>query len=139
MIVLIDTDVILDIALKRDPFYKDSVKLINLVENNKILGFVAWHTLSNFYYLTAIGSGKEKAKQFINDLLEFVNVAETNTESAKRTIQLKVPDFEDALQITAALACDAHFIITRNVKHYKNSPITALTPESFFKKHLGVD
>jgi len=139
VIVLIDTDVILDIALKRDPFYKDSVKLINLVENNKILGFVAWHTLSNFYYMTAIGSGNEKAKQFINDLLEFVNVAETNTENAKRAIQLKVPDFEDALQITAALACDAHFIISRNVKHYKNSPITALTPESFLKKHLVVD
>lgn len=139
MIVLIDTDIILDIALKRDPFYKDSVKLINLVENNKILGFVAWHSLSNFYYLTAIGSGKEKAKQFINDLLEFINVAETNTESAKRAIQLKVPDFEDALQITAAFACDAHFIITRNVKHYKNSPIKALTPESFLQKYIKID
>lgn len=139
MIVFIDTDILLDIALKRVPFYKDSTKVIDLVENNILTGFVAWHTLSNFYYLTASSSGKDKAKEFIKDLLEFVHVTETHTDDAKKAVQLKVPDFEDALQISAALACNADFIITRNVKHYKNSPITALTPETFLKKHKPID
>lgn len=139
MIIFIDTDILLDIALKRTPFFKDSAKVIDLVENNVLTGFVAWHTLSNFYYLTASNSGKDKAKEFIKDLLEFVNVAETNTNDAKKAVQLKVPDYEDALQISAALASNADFIITRNVKHYKNSPITALTPETFLKKHKPID
>ena len=139
MTILIDTDILLDIALKRVPFYKDSTKVIDLVENNILTGYVAWHSLSNFYYLTASNSGKDKAKEFIKDLLEFVNVTETSTDDAKKAVQLKVSDYEDALQIAAALACNANFIITRNVKHYKNSPITALTPETFLKKHKPID
>lgn len=138
MTLLIDTDILLDIALKRIPFFEDSVKIIDLIENNMVKGFVAWHTISNFYYLTASGSGKDKAKKFINDLLEFINVSETNTNDAKKAIQLNVPDFEDALQICSALACNADFIITRNVKHYKNSPIKALTPGMFLKKRTNL-
>lgn len=139
MIILIDTDILLDVGLKRVPFYKDSTKIIDLVENNILTGYVAWHTLSNFYYLTTSNSGKDKAKEFIKDLLEFVYVAETHTDDAKKAVQLKVPDFEDALQIAAALSCNADLIITRNVKHYKNSPITALTPETFLKKHKPIE
>lgn len=45
-------------------------------------------------------------------------------------------DFKNALQISSAAACLAEYIITRNVKNYKKSPITALTPNNFIKKHL---
>ncbi|MCF8243325.1 MAG: PIN domain-containing protein [Melioribacteraceae bacterium] len=134
MILLVDTDILLDIALKRMPFFEDSVKVVDQVQNKKFIGFIAWHTISNFYYLTASGSEKKKAKEFIKDFVEFVNVAQTNTADVKKAVQLKVPDFEDALQISAAMACNADFIITRNVKHYKNSPIAALTPTAFLKK-----
>lgn len=138
MNLLIDTDILLDIALKRIPFFEDSVKIINLIESKKFNGFIAWHTLSNFYYLIVHGSGKNKAKDFIKDLLEFVYVAETKTDDAKKAVQMKVPDFEDALQISAALVYNADFIITRNVRHYKNSTMTALTPETFLKKYINL-
>ncbi len=134
MIVLIDTDILLDVALQRKPFFEDSAKIIDLVESNRIMGFVAWHSLSNFYYLISSPSGKVKTKQFLFDLLQFVNVSQTNTESAKKALFLNVPDFEDALQIVSAIECKADYIITRNLRHYKKSPITPLTPEIFLKK-----
>ncbi len=134
MIVLIETDILIDIGLMRKPFYKDSGRVIQLCENNKIVGFVAWHTLSNFYYLMSSPSGKKRTKEFIKDLLKFVKVAPVNTESAYRALLLKISDFEDALQISAAIECNADSIVTGNIKHYKNSPIPAITPKIFLKK-----
>jgi len=134
MIVLIDTDILLDIALNRDPFVEYSAKLIDKVEQNIIEGFIAWHTLSNFYYLIAPSSGKKKTKEFISELLNFVNVSSTHTKSAEYALSLNVPDFEDALQMSAAKECNADFIVTRNTKHYKKSPIPAVTPKELLDK-----
>lgn len=49
MNILIDTDILLDIGLKREPFYIDSAKVVSLAENKSAIGFIAWHTLSTFY------------------------------------------------------------------------------------------
>ncbi len=129
MTILIDTDILLDIALKREPFFEYSAKILDEVENGKIKGFIAWHSLSNFYYLIAPASAKTKTKMFLSELLNFVEVSPSNTKSAVKAISLNVPDFEDALQIAAAMECMADYIITRNVKRYKNSPIKSLTPK----------
>lgn len=134
MIVLIDTDVLLDVALNREPFTEYSAKLIDRVEQNIIEGFIAWHSLSNFYYLIAPSSGKKKTKEFISELLKFVNVSSTDTKSAEYALSLNVPDFEDALQMAAAKECNADYIITRNIKHYKKSPILAITPKELLDK-----
>jgi len=134
MIVLIDTDILLDVALNREPFVAYSAKLIDRVEQNIIEGFIAWHSLSNFYYLIAPSSGKKKTKEFIGELLKFVNVSPTDTKSAEYAISLNVPDFEDALQMSAAKECNADYIITRNIKHYKKSPILAITPKELLDK-----
>lgn len=131
MTILIDTDILLDIALKREPFFKNSALIIDFSESRKISGFIAWHSLSNFYYLIAPSSGKKKTKQFLIDLLEFVSVAPVNTISAKKAFALNAPDFEDALQMSAAIECNADYIVTRNLKHYKYSPVKALSPKMF--------
>ena len=133
MIVLIDTDVLLDVALKRIDFFEDSMKIIDLAESKKINGFIAWHSLSNLYYLTSSASKEGSAKEFIRDLLEFIQVANTNTNSAVNAVNMDVPDFEDALQISSAIECNANYIITRNIKHYKKSIIKPLTPTQFLK------
>ncbi|MGD8780345.1 MAG: PIN domain-containing protein [Ignavibacteria bacterium] len=121
MTVLIDTDILIDIALKREPFFEDSVRIIDICEINKVIGFVAWDSLSNFYYLTSSDAEKKAIKQFLSDILQFIKVSPTNTESAKKALLMSVPDFEDALQISAAIECKADLMITRNQKHYSKS------------------
>ena len=37
-------------------------------------------------------------------------------------------DFEDAMQVAAARACEADFIVTRNERDFAESPIPTLTP-----------
>jgi len=131
MNILIDTDILLDVAIAREPFVEYSSAVLDLIEQNEAQGFIAWHSLSNFYYLTAPSSGSKKTKTFIKELLSFIDVAPVNTLSAEFALSLNVPDFEDALQIASAKECNANFIVTRNLKHYKKSPIKALTPKEF--------
>jgi hypothetical protein len=61
-------------------------------------------------------------------------VSKTNTKKALFAAQLNLKDFEDVLQVAAARACGAEYIITRNVKHYSKSPILALIPKEFLNR-----
>ena len=55
-------------------------------------------------------------------------MAPTSTESARYAAGLSIADFEDALQAAAAVACNADTIATRNIRHYRQSPVKAQTP-----------
>ncbi len=69
--------------------------------------FIAWHSISNFYYLTRPSQGSLETKVLLLDLARFVRVAQTTTESLLYAAQLEMNDFEDAMQVAAAAACEA--------------------------------
>ncbi|MFT4175528.1 MAG: PIN domain-containing protein [Luteolibacter sp.] len=127
MKIFLDTDVLLDVALDRQPHSEASVRVLRWVQDGGHAA-VAWHSLANCSYLLKGG------RAFLEKLLLLVEVASTGTEDAKRALALPMPDFEDALQAAAALAWDADFIITRNLPDYRHSPIPALSPADFLKK-----
>jgi predicted nucleic acid-binding protein len=132
--ILLDTDVLLDVALDRQPHVEDSAALLGLLENRPRMAFVAWHTLSNFYYLVSPTRGKDDARRFLVELTRFVSVAPTDTEAFHDAAFLPLSDFEDALQVAAARACGASFIATRNVKDFRRSPVLARTPKRLLKE-----
>jgi predicted nucleic acid-binding protein len=134
MTVLIDTDVLIDVALDRAPHAKDSAQILDKAQEGLVTGWLAWHSISNFYYIVSSGENHFKTIQFIKELLQFVKVAETGTVDALYATQLNVADFEDVLQIAAALSCKAQYIVTRNIQHYKNSPVPALLPSEMLEK-----
>ena len=127
--ILLHTDVLIDVALDRAPYAEPAARLLTLLERRPRGAFVAWHTLSNFYYLVSPTRGKDDARAFLVDLTRFVSVAPTDTEAFQYAAALSLPGFEDALQVAAARACGASFIATRNVKDFRRSPIPARTPE----------
>jgi predicted nucleic acid-binding protein len=128
VIVLIDTDILVDVALDRAPFADASSALLDRLERLPGSGFVAWHSLSNLYYLVSPGVGKSSTKDFLVDLLGFTQVAPTTTESFMAAARLPMTDLEDAMQVAAALACKAEVIATRNLDDFKRSPVPARSP-----------
>lgn len=134
MRVLVDTDILIDIALNRQPFADDAAKLIDYLQLKPGMGFVAWHSISNFYYLARPKIGRLSTLHFIGDLLNFIEVAPTGTNELKQALSIDIKDFEDALQVAAALACKANYIATRNIKDYQSGPVEALLPQKALKK-----
>ncbi len=74
-------------------------------------------------------------RDFIRSLLAWADVAQTGRADALAALDLPIGDFEDALQVAAAMACGAQVIVTRNERDFKASPVAALNPEAFLRKY----
>lgn len=128
MKVLLDCDVLLDVALARAPHLGHSADVLRWAEAGGTAA-VAWHTLTNCAYLLK-GSGRS----FLTTLLRFVSVAPAGTVDAHRALRLPMRDLEDAFLSAAALSWGAEFIITRNINDYRRSPVPAITPTAFMSR-----
>lgn len=126
MRILIDTDVLLDVALARQDFVQSSAQILRWAERHPGFAAVAWHSLANMAYLV-----RPDVKPFLTDLLTFVKVAPVDTDDALRALRFPMRDLEDALQAAAAQAFGASYVVTRNGKDYRGSPVKAVTPEAF--------
>ena len=132
--ILLDTDVLLDVALDRAPHAEASAALLELLERRPRMAFVSWHTVANFFYLARPSRGAQQSREFLTDLTGFVSVAPTDTEDLRYAASLALPDLEDAMQVAAARACGAQYIATRNVKDFRKSPVPARTPEELLEE-----
>ena len=139
MRVFLDTNVLLDVYLKRagEP---GSARVIAACGEPWNQGFVAVHTLSNAFYLIERQRTRAEAWEFIRDVLAWATVAEIGTQDAVRTQQMRMGDFEDALQITAAEGCAAEVIVTRNIRDFHGkTALRVVLPEDFVdQRPLGV-
>ncbi len=133
MKILLDCDVLLDVLAGRQQFLPGSARVLDGCEQGKVHGAVAWHTLANIYYLA---DDPKKTLQSFEDLLAFIEVVGGDTKMALDAIHLGFSDFEDALQSVCAAKFEADFIITRNLKDYKLSPVKAMSPADFVEKFL---
>ena len=127
--ILLDTDVLVDIALDRHPHSEAASELMDRIENGAEAAYIAWHSVSNLYYLIAPTFGAVNAREFIVELTRFVSVATAGTEGIHYAAGLPMADFEDAMQVAAARSCGARFIVTRNIRDYERSPIRAVNPQ----------
>ncbi len=137
MSFLLDTDVLIDLALDRAPFAESAAALLDILEQRPGFAWIAWHTASNFYYLVVPERGPAGARRFLAELTDFIGVAPTTTESLRTATGLPLHDFEDAMQVAAAIACGAELIVTRNLKDYRSSPISAVSPQQAVERLTG--
>ena len=127
--ILLDTDVLIDVALDRRPHSDSASELLERIEHGAEAAFIAWHSVSNLYYVVTPVLGGVSARDFIVELTRFVTVAMTDTESIRYAAELPMIDFEDAMQVAAARSCGARHIVTRNIRDYERSPIRAVDPQ----------
>ena len=126
MKILIDTDILLDVALRRSEFYAHSAAVLSWAEANPGQAAVAWHSLSNLAYMI-----KPDARTFIADLLDFVEVTPVSTSDMLVAVGLPMKDLGDAMQVSAALSFGARHLVTRNLPDYRHSAVPALAPQAF--------
>lgn len=126
--MLLDTDVLIDMALDRRPFSEPAAALLDRIQVTGHTAFIAWHTVANFHYLVSPTQGRRSAREFVVELTRLVGVAAGGAEAVRYAASLPMKDFEDAMQVAAARSCGASRIVTRNIRDYQRSPIPAITP-----------
>ena len=132
--ILIDTDVILDFFLDREPFSENAAKILSLCEKKEIIGFVTPVIVSNVYYLLSQKGKQEKVIEKIKILLSLLEILIIDKNSIMVALDSDFKDFEDALQNYAAeINGKIDIIVTRNTKDYKKSELGIMNPEEFLK------
>ena len=135
--ILFDTNIILDFILHREPFFEDSSKALNLAYDKRIIGFVSASTITDLYYIIRKNKNKNIAKNFITDLIEFIEIADVNKEIILQALKSDLNDFEDSVQEQTASVYGIQYIITRNIDDYKLSVVEAITPGFFLEKMMN--
>lgn len=133
MKILIDTNIILDIVLERQPFVEPAIRLLETAQRANIVLYVTATTVTDLYYIIRRAKGRAIALNFIVDLLQFMEVAAVDKVIIREALHSDIIDFEDAIQENAAKRQNIQVIVTRNEIDFKNSVLKIHNPESFLK------
>jgi len=129
--VFIDTDVILDFMIAREPFAMDAARIFSLSEKKQIAICTTGLVFSNAYYILRKLGSHQKVTEKLSQLAKLIDIIALSKTAVLQALDSKFGDFEDALQHYAALSENVKTIVTRNVKDFKNSELAVLTPDQF--------
>ena len=138
MRVLLDTDVVLDAVLAREPFGRIALQLFKLHDEGVIEGCISAVTPVNVFYFARKFKGAEVARHAVDLLLSSFTVCPVTTAVLRAAHALPISDYEDAVQHASATTVGVEAIITRNVDDYRNASVPILTPTGFLQQ-LNVD
>ncbi len=129
--LLIDVNVILDVAGEREPYREPSQKILSAIERKKAHGFVSAISYPILYYLLQREIGAGDAREFLEVLSELMSIVPVDKTVLERAMRVQTDDYEDAIQIASAESCRADFIVTRDAQGYKRSSVKAITPSEY--------
>jgi predicted nucleic acid-binding protein len=135
--VLLDTNVILDVLLDREPFVADAAAIWQAVQEQAIQGYVTATTLTCIYYIAHKLKGSTVARVAVSEVLAMMRVCAVNDTVLRAALALSLADFEDAVQVACALAADLEAIVTRDVDGFGSSPVQSIAPADFVQR-LGL-
>ena len=131
MRITLDTNILLDILMRREPFFADSyLILLNALENGDLCMVPVSATTDIAYILRNSVDIKGK----LRDLSYMVRLTDVTTDDFQEAVKAEMPDFEDALLAANAKHNRADCIVTRNAKDFKGSPVRTITPAQFLKE-----
>jgi hypothetical protein len=126
--VLFDLNIILDVLQEREEFYDFSASLLALAEIGKIQGWLAAHSITTLFYLISKDKSPEQAHVSLTSLLQFLRIAAVDQSTIEQALNLPYRDFEDAVQMIAAVQIRADYLTTRNIHDYEPAPLEVIQP-----------
>ncbi len=133
MKVLVDTNIILDVLCNRLEFVEASSKVWKLCELDIIDGFISALSVTNIVYILRKELTPQKTQEMINIIALIFKIVDLKAVDLKNASDTYSSDFEDAVQISQANRIGADYIITRNIRDFKESKVSAVKPVDFLK------
>lgn len=132
--ILIDTNVLLDYLLTREPFYEDAKNIVIACTEGKIKGCIAVHSISNMFYILRKDYSIKERREVLSDLCSIFDVEGIDKAKLLEGLQNEeFSDFEDCLQMECAKVYGAEYIVTRNIDDYKKSEVKAILPKDYLE------
>ena len=132
--ILIDTNVLLDYLLMREPFYKDAEKIVYDCVEGKVKGCIAAHSVTNMFFILRKNYNSRERREILSSLFYIFDVEGIDKTKLLFGLQNEdFTDFEDCLQMECARSYGAEYIITRNVNDYKASEVKAILPKDYLE------
>ena len=135
MRILIDTNVILDILQKREPFFADSYRALRKAIEDDAECLLCASAVTDIFYMLrkALGSA-QKTKEQIERLAQLVSFADVQGMDIHAALMRAMPDFEDAVVDVVAERNGAGCILTRNIRDFAGSVVPAILPADFLSR-----
>lgn len=134
MVLLIDTNILIDVLCEREEFLDDSKKVFDLCYSGKIKGVIAAHSITNIFYILRKGYTDEQRRNLLLSLFTYFGVSSIDEQKLRSAlIRSDFNDFEDCLQNECAVEEKADCIITRNKKDFENADVKVYTPGEFIE------
>ncbi|MCL2718610.1 MAG: PIN domain-containing protein [Lachnospiraceae bacterium] len=135
MKLLIDTNIILDAMMNREPWAKAAQNIILAVAENKAEACITASSFTDIHYILQKKlRDREKTKQALLGLLAVINVLDVTGTDCEKAFDLPITDYEDALIAYCGKRHKVNYIVTRNLKDYTGSPVEAIAPEEIIKR-----
>jgi predicted nucleic acid-binding protein len=129
--ILIDTNVVLDLLLAREPFVQDAARIFATVERGEVEGFLCATTLTTVDYLLGQTLSNHETRRTIRQLMNLFEVAAVNRVVLAAAAESSMLDFEDAVLAQSANHGGVERIVTRGTPDFTESPVVAVDPSEF--------
>lgn len=134
MKVFIDTNIFLDVLLRRERFLQDSLKVFEFAVDGKFELLISDLSIANVKFITRKDYSVDKFYEVISAFRPVMTIVPVGEEAVDRALALKARDFEDALQYFAAVQAQADYLLTRNIKDFGFASTKVMSPSEFFEK-----
>ena len=134
MKILVDTNIILDVLCNRPEFVNDALQVFRYCEANQITGYLSALSVPNIVYIMRRELDSAKIKEILGTLTSIFTVVDLRKTDLMKAADLAFSDYEDALQAICAARVKADYIVTRNIRDFKNSPVPAVKPQELFDR-----
>lgn len=139
MKVLLDTNIIVDDALEREPFWEISEQVLELVEQKQVEGYISASTFGDLYYIIRKVRGRDWTITYLRQLVTFCQIATVDSTAINMALTINFRDFEDAIQYSTAVLNHLDAIITRNPRDFSVTTPRIMMPNQLIQELINTN
>lgn len=134
MNVLLDTNIVLDVLLGREPWLEDAREVWQACDDGRLAGWISPVTLTTIYYIGRKQLGSPKARQAVSLCLKAFHICPVHRQTIDMALGFNGKDFEDDMQCACACIAALNAIVSRDVSGFVSSPVPAMTPRELLRR-----
>ncbi len=131
MRAFLDTNVVCDWLLKREPWRADAEIIAQRIADGQLECLIAATTVTNLFYVARKLVGREAALSLVGHCLTSFEVWPVDSRVLRVALNQSGGDFEDNVQLIVAVDAAADCIVTRDAKGFQGASIRVLPPDQF--------